>query len=247
LNDVNEIKDEVIEEIKNVRPSPNKIITTLFNLRIDREGIEFSPKDEWRYIPDIEFFNIVAALFTSGPEFYMKNLYRGIVKRMIKLNGIDKLKDMEKYIIEKYCLYPGETILFDCLGGIQFFENPTLKSRGVTSNGNLYITDSRIIVCSYLFGKGLMAMGGSVSSGHGSRKRIMDHSFREKCYGYIFPIKDLYNLRKTTKNVNYNIRLMGYTKYIRIIVGKSVDRKETINKLFEILSNQSREEVAYPQ
>ena len=80
----------------------------------DKEGVEFAPKDEWRYVPQAEFFNIIGENFNRNPKYYMRTLYKGIKKKMRKLNGRDTLKEMEKYLIETYCLYPGEKILFEC-------------------------------------------------------------------------------------------------------------------------------------
>lgn len=250
MSEVNQVKNSIQEEFTKRNPSPKRIISTLFNLRIDKEGIEFAPKDEWRYIPRVEFFNIIGEIFNRNPQFYMKYLFKGIKKKMRKLNGHDKLKEMEKFLIETYCLYPGEQILFECDGGIQFWENPTLKSRGVVSYGTLYLTTHRIIVCP-LLGKGLAPMGGSTSTGLSSRNRIRDYSLKEKCYGYIFPIKNLSNLKKKSilKGVSYNVDAVGGVhkyKNIKIVVGKSPTQEETVNRLFEILSEYSREEVTYP-
>ena len=57
MNYINQVKNSIQEEFKRRSPSPMRIISSLFNLRIDKEGIEFAPKDEWRYVPQAEFFN----------------------------------------------------------------------------------------------------------------------------------------------------------------------------------------------
>ena len=183
MSSIDQVKNTIQEEFKNVNPSPKRIISSLFNLRIDKEGIEFAPKDEWRYVPQGEFFNIIGEIFNRNPEFYMKYLFMAIKKKMRKLK-IDKLREMEKTIIEKYCLRPGEQILLEFDGLIQFWENLTLKSRGVSSFGPLYLTSHRIIVCPSfsIVGRGLTAVGGSISSGLSSRKRIINNSIQEKCY-----------------------------------------------------------------
>lgn len=250
MSEINQVKNTIQEEFKKVNPYPKRIISSLFNLRIDKEGLEFAPKDEWRYIPQAEFFNIIGEIFNRNPVYYMRNLYKGIKKKMRKLNGRDKLKEFEKYILETYCLYPEEQILFEFDGLIQFFENPSLKSRGVSSLGTLYLTPHRIIVCP-LRGKGILPIQGTATTGLSSRRRIINLSLKEKCYGYIFPIKNLSNLKKRgigNKIISYNVDASGGIhkfKKIKIIVSKTPEREEILNKLFEILSEHSKEEVRY--
>ncbi|MHA1987584.1 MAG: hypothetical protein ACW98D_13175 [Promethearchaeota archaeon] len=241
MNGVNQAINNIDEEFKRVRPSPQRIISLLFNLRIDQEGIEISPKDEWCYVSESEFLNIVGDIFNKNPEFYMKYLYRRIRKRVRKLCGIEKLNELEKQIIKKFCLYPGEQILLEFNGAIQFSENPKLRSRG-TSIGltrvgaTLYITNNRIIA------QGMIkARGGSTSTGWSSCKRIIDTSRQEKCYEYVFPSKNISKLKRKniTGAVNYNIENYGGLhkyKNINIRVSKSPTQQEDINKLMEILS-----------
>ena len=166
----------------------------------------------------------------------MKKLYKRIRKRIRKLYGIDKLIEMEKFILESYCLYTGEQILLDFTGELRFFENLTLRSRGTVVNGTLYVTNKRNIVQGRIY-----ATGGSTSFGAASRKRIIKFSQQEKCYGYIFPNKNVSKLKKKnfTKTIQYNVesnRGMHRYKNITIVFSKSPKREEDINKLIEILS-----------
>lgn len=61
----------------------------------------------------------------------MKELYKVVRKRTRKLYGVDKLKEMEKTIIEQFCLYDGEQILLEFNGQVEFNLKPILKSRKV--------------------------------------------------------------------------------------------------------------------
>ncbi|MHA1987585.1 MAG: hypothetical protein ACW98D_13180 [Promethearchaeota archaeon] len=257
MSGINQVRNAIKDELERVNPSPPKIISFLFDLRIDQEGTEFSPKDEWRYVPQAEFFSIIEELFSRNPEFYMKYLFMDIKKKMRKISGVDKLREMEINIIEKYCLYPGEQILLTFDGVIQFWENVTLKSRGVVSGGTVCLTSHRIILCPgfSLLGKGLTAMGGSISTGLSSRRRIINYSLQEKCYGYIFPIEKISRLRRWSRGVNYNVtgfwgKNSSSTRHINIIVARAkgpkakavrvLEQKENIATLYEILSGQNR-------
>ncbi len=59
MSSINQVKNSIKEELEKVYPSPKRIISYLFSLRIYEEGLELDPKDEWRYIPATEFFDIV--------------------------------------------------------------------------------------------------------------------------------------------------------------------------------------------
>ena len=48
-----------------------------------------------------------------------------------------KLKEMDKYIFEKYCLYSGEQIFFESVGVILWGKAQSI--------GNLYVTNNRIV------------------------------------------------------------------------------------------------------
>ena len=183
MSEINQVKNSLKEEFEKRYPSRQKVFSFLFNLRLYKNEAEIEyPNDKWSYVSDDEFFDIVGEIFNENPEFYMKKLYKRIRKRIRKLYGIDKLIEMEKFILESYCLYTGEQILLDFKGELRFFENPTLRSRGTVVNGTLYVTNKRNIVQGRIY-----ATGGSTSFGAASRKRIIKFSQQEKCYGYIFP------------------------------------------------------------
>jgi len=261
-NDINQIKNNIKEEFEkgylSGYRSASKILSYLTSLRIYEEGLEFDPKDEWRYLPDTEFFDIVGETFKLNPGFYMKNLYKGVrkklsanIKKMLKNRGIslrdlkedfkekgfgfvNNLGKMDKYIFEKYCLIDGEQILFESSGLIWFGR--------ARASGALYVTNNRIIA------QGKIIAGGShlVNPGFMDRDRIINFSRQQKCYGYVFPIKNLYRLRKRKyRGVTYNAKLNNTTRKVVIGMGKFPKREEHLSKIFEILSKHSKEEVRY--
>lgn len=232
MSDHNQLMESIKNELQQPSPSKKKILSYLF-------------KDQ--SVPYPEIIEIVGAIFRLHPEAYMEQLYKGIRKRMRKLYGDNTLKEMEKTIIEHFCLYDGEQILLEFDGAIQFFENRT-KSRGVgvgsiglkSSNASLYVTNHRIIAQGRIGAIDVPLVDRRkplelTPLGKIARKRIMNYSRQEKCYGYIFPISNLSKLRLTQlpKGVHYKVD----TKFIRIIVAKSMgNREEIVSELFEILN-----------
>ena len=267
-NDINQIKNRIKEEFEKGYPRTSKILSYLTSLRIYEKGLEFDPKDEWRYLPDTEFFDIVGETFKLNPKFYMKNLYKDVrkklskdIKNMLKNRGISlrdlredfkekgfgfiaslgkmdkyilaRLGKMDKYIFEKYCLHDGEQILLESGGVIQYGR--------ARASGALYVTNNRIIAQG-----GVVAAGSHlVNPGFSDRFRIINFSRQQKCYGYVFPIKNLYRLRKRKRGVTYKAKLNYTTRRVRIGMGKFPKREEHLSKIFEILSKHSKEEVRY--
>ncbi len=58
---------------------------------------------------------------------------------------------------------------------------------------------------------------------------------------FLFPIKNLFKLRKISEKVTYNVAKLQIK-----IIPKSSEREDNINNLFGILSKQSKETVKYP-
>jgi len=248
MSDINQIKNIIKEELERVRPSKQTILSCLSSLQILTEGIELDPKDEWRYIPDTEFFDLVGGTFKLNPEFFMKHLYhkvrrklhkdmkkrrdvsfRDSIKEFKEEGYVGKLVEMDKYVFEKFCLYDGEQILLKSGGVIKWGE--------ALFSGVIYVTNNRIISLG-----GLIALS---SSARRKAKMIINFSLQQKCYGYVFPIKNLFKLKKISNGVSYNTELNGRSRRFKIKIAKLPNREEHINKLFEILSQHSKEEVQY--
>ena len=49
MSDINQIKNSIKEELEKVTPSPPKVLSYLLSVRFYEEGLEFDPKDEWRF------------------------------------------------------------------------------------------------------------------------------------------------------------------------------------------------------
>lgn len=248
MSDINHIKNIIKEELERVKPSPKAILSCLSSLQILTEGIEFDPKDEWRYLPDTEFFDIVAETFKLNPEFYMKHLYYKVRKKLAKdmkkrrksrsrdsiretkeKGYVGNLVDMDKYIFEKFCLNDGEQILLESGGIINF--------GGLLAIGTFYVTNNRIIHQGES-----MALN---SSDIRKAEKIRNFSMQQKCYGHMFPIKNLSTLKKISGGVSYKAELNGQVRRFAIKIAKSPNQEEHKNKIFEILSQHSEDEVKY--
>ena len=90
-------------------------------------------KKEYQLLSESEFIDIVGEAFKSNPEVYMENLYEEVRKRVKKLYGDEKLKEMEKNLLEKFTLYDGEQILFELEGSIKQIEGVEVTSSGQVS------------------------------------------------------------------------------------------------------------------
>lgn len=221
MNEILNVKESIINELQKSRPSKKKMVVDLFKNQ---------------KLPYTKMIETVEEIFRLQPESYMEHLYKIIRKKIRKIYGRETLKEMEKKIIENHCLQEGEQILLEFDGAVQLFENTTLKSRGANTIGSVLVTNKRILVQG-----SIMAMNGSFASGFPARRKIITKSRQNQCYGYIFPTISLSQLARNqmTKGVNFNISEPGFShryQKVRILIGKTFNREETINQLYDILS-----------
>ena len=64
-------------------------------------------------LPDSEFYDIVGEAFIFDPELFMNKIYKDFMEKMGKMIGVQKRKEMERYIIKKYCLTENEKIIYE--------------------------------------------------------------------------------------------------------------------------------------
>ncbi|MFW9878711.1 MAG: hypothetical protein ACFFG0_37000 [Candidatus Thorarchaeota archaeon] len=227
MSDKNRVILEIKEELQNERPNSKRILKSLFDLKT---------KEKFQSLYDSKFFDIIGDTFNLNPNFFMKELYQTFRNKMAKIIGVKDLMDMEKKIIEKFSLYEGEQILYECEGNIKVTEVIVKESGKFTSqplnisvsSGNLFFTKYRIIAHGKLEVSGgqkwITVMGEDIPlvtditfvfSGRSrraeSKKKIIEDSIYQElpCYGYQFPIKHLTKLR--LNNLSYSV-----TYYLRI-------------------------------
>ncbi|MFX1357134.1 MAG: hypothetical protein ACFFA8_07590 [Promethearchaeota archaeon] len=232
MSGVNLIIKNIKEEITNPKPSSNRIITYLHDLRT---------KEEYQSLSNVEFYDIVGETFKLNPEYFMKRIYGKYFHN----------REMEKYIIRKFCLYDGEQIIYECDGSIRQRNQDNVK---VSVLGRIYITNYRIIA------QGTLSVSGGRLSGGGnlldlviplmtgrrkrtkSKKGLIEGSTYQElpCYGYQFPIRNHVKLKKKGDGIRYIVtpqlffKLRNVFKVIQISLGYPLEDK--INKLFQVLS-----------
>ena len=134
MSESSQILDILKEELQRPKPVSSKILNTLLDLR---------RKAEFQQLSDSDFFNIVGETFKIKPEFFMKKLYKSFRNKMGKLIGDEKLKEMERYILEKYYLTEGEQILLEFNGNIT--QNRKMTEPIFLNSASIFITNARMI------------------------------------------------------------------------------------------------------
>ena len=153
--------------------------------------------------------DFIGELLKSNPEDYMEFVYKDLRNKIGKKYGDERRREIERYILEKHCLNKGEVILYECFGDI----TKTVSVSKLTVHGDIFVTNQRIFAQGNFFTKGVSVL-------------------MSLCYGYIFPITNLYKLKKRSSFLIYKIEKNKFK-----IIPSSPNRKKKLNKLFEILSN----------
>ena len=201
-------------------------------------------------ISDMEYYDIVGEIFKFNPKFYMDSIYPKM-----------KSLEMTRYIIEKYCLYEGEKIIYEFIGKITysiFYDERTLVKEFITGGGysknllnaivkggTIYVTNYRIIAQ----GK-LSVQGGTMKLNKKGKKRVSNDSLSQKlpCYGYQFRIRNNVGLKIKSNFVKYQVSDERFTEdTLRTKTNYEIREalhnikiklpKIQVTELYEILSN----------
>jgi hypothetical protein len=154
---------------------------------------------------------------------------------------------MERYIIKNYSLYDKEQILYECDGTIEKVLSERYKLTAYS--GGIFITNDRIIAQGKLR---TAALGGGVNTGtaldlialarpsgaQAAKKSLINLSIKQDlpCYGYIFPIKNIFNLRIKRSSIIYNV-IQNLLVFRIKLSSTFFKNKANINQLFEILKS----------
>lgn len=206
MSDINQIVNDIKEEITSPEPPRNRMIKDFYDLR----------NLLWKNLS--EFYDIVGETFTLDHEFFMESLYEE--------TRFFHNREMAKYIIEKFCLYDGEQILYEFKGDIEQVEDTKRNVRVSLKGGTIFVTNYRIIAQgtsnikgSNLLDTGLVKWSSSLKSiGNWVEKRnlskwaksgesIVDTSLGQElpCYGYQFERRNLVEMQKRSKYVRYSV------------------------------------------
>lgn len=236
------------KKIFNPRTPTYEILRSLYDLRTVEEFLQLS---------DVEFFDIIGETFKTNSDLFMNELYQPFRKRMKEIIGAEKLKEMERYIIEKFCLYEQEQIVYECTGDIKQMQVLVQKPSGKykmdsfplrisIKKGVLFFTNYRIIAQGKLNVRGgqsttlwLWAPSLSVFSGVSTRaeskQALINGSTDQQlpCYGYQFPIENHTGLSKSSRRIAYVVTIENH-KCIISITPYRFNGKEILH-IFDIL------------
>lgn len=224
---------------------------------------DLQTKNKSQQLSDSEFFDAVGETFRLNPDFFMKELYNTFMNKMGKIIGAEKRKEMERYVIEKFCLLEDEQILYELKGNIKQTELLEQKPSGKYKMDNLplkisvntadiFITNKRMI------GHGMLkASGGEKTKGGifyltslwvftgGSKKTERKKALIESSpvFGYQFPTKNHIGLGKSKllHIIAYIVNIDKLKCTISIKPTDKVKREEQMNKIFDLLRKDANE------
>jgi len=202
-------------------PSKRDFLTHLYNLKKNYS------------LSDHEFFDVIGEAYQLNPKFFRLSLYPEIRKKLRRIYGDEELCFLDKYLLERFCFYEGEHILYECMASISQ-DFPKMYNIKVNS-AYIIVTNRRIIAQGKLFvsphnSPGQDWLVALELANDPKEKREGGYILNsEDCYGYIFPILRLYNLIKLHdgEEINY---LNENSKIIVIL-----PKKEVGEQLFQIL------------
>lgn len=222
------IKREIVKVNPYMKRDLAKVISYIFDcFKSFKEGAD----------SDMEYYDIVGAIFKFNPKFYMDSIYPKM-----------KSLEMTRYIVEKYCLYESEKIIYEFNGKITYsiFYNDVTSNfqvNVIVKDGTIYVTNYRIIAQ----GK-LSTISGSKKFSKKAKKSVINESLTQDlpCYGYQFKRNHL-TLKKKGKFIKYQVSDRRFTeddfrmeKYIEMRQAiKDIKIKlpeNQVTELFEILS-----------
>ncbi|MFX0011672.1 MAG: hypothetical protein ACFE9R_15270, partial [Candidatus Hermodarchaeota archaeon] len=201
--------------------------------------------------------------FKINPEFFMKQIYIDFRKRMIKTIGDKKLRALEKHILENFCFYEGENLLYECRGTLtisESFEKTEIsktKHMPVTiaiKDGELFFTNYRIISHGTITLSGGSStklftwddflpdplwIAGTVtrrSAQKSSLNRIIDSGIKSMpLFGYQVPSKNFVGLGKLLNAIWFNINIDNRKYTVAIKPPKSSERDKHLDKIHNTL------------
>jgi hypothetical protein len=91
MSEINQVINDMKEAIEKIHKGPSiykkKIFTYIF--------------EKCKDIPDTELYDIIGETFKSNPQNFMKYIHNDLQKKFSKQYGVEKLREMDRYILEK--------------------------------------------------------------------------------------------------------------------------------------------------
>ena len=205
----------------------SELCNNLFDLHVDNS------------LSDFEFFDVIGDIYQQAPAFFMLKIYPKIRRKFGKIYKNEGMRVMDKHILEKYCLDEGEKIIHEFSGTSKLKVPKKYVIRII--NGTFYVTNLRIIAQGKLgfdldlaAGQTILEFGGG--STKNPKKALKQYiSGSKSCYGYSFPIKNLFKLNRFT--TGSKIKKLSYLVPQRTKITINISKKEGVgDKLYEILN-----------
>lgn len=220
-------------------------------------------------IPYQAIYDLIGELLVDNSEYFMQKIYPKLYKKLSYLSYSVNLSELEKYILEKYSFFSGETLLAAFNGKV--------IQKDTQVAGRVYLTNYRIIAQGKFGstpGSTFAAIGAGASAGAGSstggqtssnigialglndyiQKRVqkqlqnvMDHKALQNnpCFGYQYPIMDTYDVYRKKKDVRYrvNIEFEKHGKTKRKTLKMRIIPKQKLNESSSEFSKRRNEHL----
>jgi hypothetical protein len=148
----------------------------------------------------------LAEMLAMDPTFFMEVIYLDLQKKLMKADPM-ALFTMDRTLIERFCLYPGEAIVGESYATVE-------ENFGKIKAGRVFVTPYRIIASGFkkIQVKGLGAAVGVYAAIHiamDMSRKIKDavaRQFKSQeriLYGFVYPIKNSIKLKRSASVLRY--------------------------------------------
>jgi hypothetical protein len=160
----------------------------------------------------IAVYDMIGQLALNNPDL-LKECFNDLQRPINKNFFIHEMFEMDRYILEKYCLYPGEFIVDQGWG--------TLNQKKTYTTGRMYITQFRVIVCGVEVemqssGRGLLGIvvAGVINAINKSIITTIKQQLRQQFsggvrgdYGNYIPIYGAYDIKTKEKSIKWKVNI----------------------------------------
>jgi hypothetical protein len=254
-----QVINDLKEELQSSKPNSKKVLKIIFELQTKGKSLKLS---------DTDFFDIVGEAYRANPDYFMKELYETFMVKIGKIIGIEKRQEMERYILEKFCLDEDEKILFTCKANVKLTEMLEQEQSGkmkgglfgiiiTVKSGDIFITNQRLIAHGFFKVKGGESQRwfvwgpGSlwIFTGGSKRRERQKELFESTPFGYQFPIKNHWGLVKVKllHLISYQLVVKNRICLINIKPLNKQKREEYLNNIFSLLRKDVEDILAFIQ
>ncbi|MFX1258265.1 MAG: hypothetical protein ACFFAN_10420 [Promethearchaeota archaeon] len=168
-----------------------------------------------------EIYDIIGEILIENPEFFMKDLYFPLYKKIEKLLLSKEKEEMEKKILKKFCFYKGERFITFSKGRIikkGFFD--------FRVEGRFYLTNLRLIAHGKLpsiwaeFGAAMPITDGGfflfillspfiLTGSYFSKKKkkkALSKVSGKPCFGFQFPLLRIHQIKRKEREIKFTIK-----------------------------------------